>query len=280
MPIKKETLSKIAYGIGGILAGYAGFAYYMYSHQEEFVFGKDTSKRNSYPKLTQRIGGTEINLITHDNYVLQGWIVPKYKDGKLLPIKVYYSGRNENVYWLLKGQKYFSECSLCFFNYRGMGKSTGIPSEDNILKDSITVFDYVKKHFNCADEDIGLIGHSLGTGISAYVATQRKVKDLILVAPYDSIGDIAKQKHWYLPINYLLKHKFNTIHLAEKITCPTFFIIAHNDHIISNQRSKAVYHKINTQHKKWVQLVGFKHNQIFEAKECINNINEYYKHPI
>ena len=274
--MKKETLIKLSYGIGGAVLGYVGLAYYLYSNQEKFVFGKDTSNKNSYPKLTKKIGGIEVKLITQDNYVLQGWIIPKYRDGQLLPIKLYFSGRNENVYWLLKGQKYFSECSLCFFNYRGMGQSTGIPSEEHILQDSLLIFEHIKHHFNCSDSDIGLIGHSLGTGVASYVASLKAVKDLVLVAPYDSIGDIAKQKHWYLPINYLLKHKFNTIHLAHKITCPSLFIIAHNDHIISNHRSKAVYHKINTHKKQWIQLMGFKHNQVFEAKECISNINHFY----
>ena len=278
--MKKENIQKLLYGIGGALVSYAGLAYYMYSNQEKFIFGKDTSKRNSYPKLTKRIGGLEVNIITHDNYVLQGWIVPKYKDGQLLPIKLYLSGRNENVYWLLKGQKLFNNCSLCFFNYRGMGKSTGMPSERNLFNDSVTIFDYIKKHFNCQDSDIGVIGHSLGTGVAVHLASQRKIKDLVLVAPYDSIGDIAKQKHWYLPIDYLIKHRFDTIHHADKVTCKTLFIIAHNDDIIANQRSKAVYHKLNTPHKHWIQLMGFKHNQVFEAKECINNINHFYNEEI
>lgn len=275
--MKKETLQKIMYGIGGALASYAGLTYYMYANQEKFIFGKDTSKRNSYPKLTKKIGGIEVNVLTHDNYVIQGWIVPKYKDGKLLPIKIYYSGRNENVYWLLKGQKLFSNCSLCFFNYRGMGRSTGNPSEENILKDSLLVFDYVKKHFDCQNEDIGIIGHSLGTGVAVYVSAQKQPKDLVLVAPYDSIIDIAKSKHWYLPINYLLKHKFDAIQHAHHIHCPTLFIIAHKDHVICNQRSKAVYHKVSSTKKQWIQLVGFQHNQVFEAKESINNINHFYQ---
>lgn len=56
-------------------------------------------------------------------------------------------------------------------DYRGYGDSTGTPSEDGLLRDAETVWDFVNAHAMTVDTAEGktvmVVGHSLGTAVSS-----------------------------------------------------------------------------------------------------------------
>lgn len=59
-------------------------------------------------------------------------------------------------------------------DYRGYGDSTGTPSEDGLLRDAQTVWDYVNAHAvsSGGDEEmegktVVVVGHSLGTAVTS-----------------------------------------------------------------------------------------------------------------
>ena len=56
-------------------------------------------------------------------------------------------------------------------DYRGYGDSTGTPSEDGLLRDAETVWDFVNAHAVTAGtaegKTIVVVGHSLGTAVSS-----------------------------------------------------------------------------------------------------------------
>ena len=62
-------------------------------------------------------------------------------------------------------------------DYRGFGDSTGTPSEEGLITDARTVWDYVQHTLSSqkgkgAPQEVVLIGQSLGTGVVAGLAGQ------------------------------------------------------------------------------------------------------------
>ena len=55
--------------------------------------------------------------------------------------------------------------NVLIIDYRGFGDSSGTPSEDGLVTDAKAAFDWLISHGKKA-EDILIIGHSLGTGVS------------------------------------------------------------------------------------------------------------------
>lgn len=49
-------------------------------------------------------------------------------------------------------------------DYRAYGDSTGIPTEDDVVKDALFIFNFIRN--NCKSALIYVWGHSLGTGIN------------------------------------------------------------------------------------------------------------------
>jgi hypothetical protein len=48
----------------------------------------------------------------------------------------------------------------------------------------------------------------LGSGIATYLASQKNVAGVILVTPYDSILSVASELYPFIPVKFLLRHKF------------------------------------------------------------------------
>ena len=73
-------------------------------------------------------------------------------------------------------------------DYRGYGKSgSKISSEAQLHRDMQTVYDYLKKMY--PENHIIILGHSMGTGLAARLASKNHPKKLILQAPYYSVAD-------------------------------------------------------------------------------------------
>lgn len=91
----------------------------------------------------------------------------------------------------------FSPCKL-LVNYRGYGLSTGSPTEQDIMGDSLAILDSVLKETGRTPDDVILVGQSLGSGVATQVASVRHVKKLVLLVPFDSLLETARGLFPYL----------------------------------------------------------------------------------
>lgn len=63
------------------------------------------------------------------------------------------------------------DCNVIAVDYRGFANSTGTPSEEGLITDARTIWDYVES-VSQKSENIVLVGQSLGTGVVAGLAGQ------------------------------------------------------------------------------------------------------------
>ena len=72
------------------------------------------------------------------------------------------------------------------FHYRGYAPSTGRPSANALLHDTLSIHDRLVA--SLAPERIVAVGLSIGAGPAAHLASQRPIAGLILVTPFNSLG--------------------------------------------------------------------------------------------
>jgi alpha/beta superfamily hydrolase len=68
--------------------------------------------------------------------------------------------------------------------------------------------------------------------VAAFLASKRKISGLLLITPFDSLSTLASEKYPYLPIKFLLKHKFATSSYLKKTKCKVGVIEAEKDEVI------------------------------------------------
>jgi pimeloyl-ACP methyl ester carboxylesterase len=148
---------------------------------------------------------------------------------------IYFGGNAEDVSRNLPAfAEAFPDYALYLMNYRGFGGSAGSPSEEAIAGDALALFDQV----SASHPQIAVVGRSLGSGVAVRLASQRQVTQLILVTPYNSLVEIAARQYPLVPVQWLLKDRFESGRYAAHIRVPTLLLVASDDEVIGRDSSQ------------------------------------------
>ncbi len=133
----------------------------------------------------------------------------------------------------------FPDREVAAFHYRGYAPSTGRPSAQALLADSVLVFDRLQQAA-AAERGVVAVGFSIGAGAAAHLARHRPAAGLILVTPFDSLEALARDLYWWVPVGPLLRHRMPTIDFVRGSPVPTALIVAERDTIVPARRSMAL----------------------------------------
>ncbi|KAJ6511983.1 Alpha/Beta hydrolase protein [Mycena vitilis] len=146
-------------------------------------------------------------------------------------------------------------------DYRGFGDSTGTPTEQGLARDARAAWNWLIKNGATADQ-ITIIGHSLGTGVSALLGAELSdegisPKGVVLLSPFSSIGKVL-DTYSILGVVPLMKplamipwaanllkstivHPFDTETLVPRIKGSVLIAHAENDWEIPYTHSEALF---------------------------------------
>jgi fermentation-respiration switch protein FrsA (DUF1100 family) len=136
-----------------------------------------------------------------DGVRLHGWYCqysPEYvfsrSGGNPPPVVLFCHGNAGNVtgcHWDLRLWNEKIGASVLAFDYRGFGKSEGKPSEEGILKDARAARRWLAKRTGVAEQQIVLVGHSLGGAVAVDLAADDGARGLVLESTFSSLPEVA-----------------------------------------------------------------------------------------
>ena len=92
-------------------------------------------------------------------------------------------------------------------------------------EDAEIVFDYLTKTIGMQENDIVLIGRSMGSGPATYLASKKNAYSLLLISAYTSIKDVARDMlGWMSFLTVIVYERFRNIDLIKTCKCPAFFL--------------------------------------------------------
>ncbi|QFU25233.1 lysophospholipase [Shewanella eurypsychrophilus] len=165
-----------------------------------------------------------------------------------------------------------SPYSIYLVNYRGYGGNEGAPSEAALLSDALAIYDnLISTH-----ESVFVIGRSLGSGVASYIASERPLKKLVLVTPFDSIQSIAQKQFPFYPMSILLKDKFNSVERAGNIYSDTLILGAENDKIVRRIHTDKLIQSLVNRAPKVIFIEGAGHNDISQYSTYYQSISAFF----
>ena len=81
-------------------------------------------------------------------------------------------------------------------------------------------------------KNIILYGESLGTAVAAHLAQNKNYAGIVLETPFTSMIDAAKTFYPYIPVNLLLKDKFENYKKIRNINSPILVMHGKKDQIV------------------------------------------------
>jgi pimeloyl-ACP methyl ester carboxylesterase len=189
------------------------------------------------------------------------------------PLVIYFGGNAEEVSWMLApAARAAAGSGWLLVDYRGYGSSAGAPSEAALTADAIRWYDYAKEKLGA--QRIIAFGRSLGSGVAVQLAAERRLEAVVLVAPFDSLTDVGQRHYPFLPVSWMLKHRFDSLGRAPTIAAPLLCLVAEHDDIIPVIHSKRLYDAWKGP-KRWVELRGAGHNSADDAPAFWQAIREF-----
>ncbi|UCH27374.1 MAG: alpha/beta hydrolase [Trueperaceae bacterium] len=142
--------------------------------------------------------------------------------------------------------------------YPGYGGRPGRPTEETFVTDAKTTIDRVYQEFG---GPLFLWGESLGAGVAAAVAADPPVPvdSVVLITPWDTLGDLAQSLYWYLPAKLLMRDRYDNIGNLRSFEGPVAVLMAERDEVIPPRRSSRLYESLPGPKRLWV-FPGAGHN--------------------
>jgi pimeloyl-ACP methyl ester carboxylesterase len=243
-----------------------GLPLLMYLGQDSLIFHPQRLAESRRAQIARSPAVESLFLDAADGTRLHAWHA---KGSSLI---IYFGGNAEEVSWMLDdAARRTPGTGWLLVDYRGYGSSGGSPSEKALVSDALQWYDRFK-----STEKIYLFGRSLGSGVAVQLAAQRPVAGVILVAPFDSLVEVGKRHYPFLPVGWMLKHRFDSLAVAPAIKAPLLAIVASDDEIIPPAHSKRLYDAWGGP-KKWLALEGAGHNSTDGAANYWSSIVAFLK---
>ena len=213
---KSMFFSTIKWLLALLTLGYIGFALLLYSNQRNMIY---------YPTPEVSLPNQQAIYVTHGNVRIKTWKIHSNHKKAV----IFFGGNADAVeYYIPIFDKTLPNYTIYLVNYRGYGGSNGKPTEQALFDDAVAVYDYAKQR----STQISVIGRSLGTGVTSFLAAQRDVRNLVLITPFDSILSVAQDVFPIYPMSILLKDKFYSIHYAPNIKANVLMMVAGKDRTV------------------------------------------------
>ncbi len=197
----------------------------------------------------------EIRLTTSDGIPLVAVWMPQKKAASTILLS---HGNAEDLARLLP---YLDELrgagfQVLAYDYRGYGRSAGHPTEAGLYHDIEAAYRYLTDALHLPPSQILVLGRSLGSGPSTWLAATHPVGGLILESAFTSAFRVA------LPIPLFPFDQFPNLQRMPKIHCPVLVIHGTDDTLIPMAHGQKLYAAIRGK-KSALWVKGATHNDVF-----------------
>jgi uncharacterized protein len=199
----------------------------LFFFQEKLIFFPeklDSDFQFSFPGKFE-----EIRFQTDDHTLLNG-VLFKADSSKGLIFYLHGNAGSINTWGEIAKTYTDLDHDIFILDYRGYGKSEGtIKSQDQLFRDLQMVYNELKKRYN--EDNVIVLGYSIGTAPAANIAAANNPKLLILQAPYYSLTDMMRNTYRIFP-TFLLKYKFRTDQFIRDCKMPVVIFHGDQDEVI------------------------------------------------
>ena len=241
----------------------------MYFIQEKFIF--HPKKLPSHHEFPSNKNFEEITVNTPDGIKLNGLLVKSDSSRGLI---FFLHGSGGNISRYKNSVPIYNNLNYDIFllDYRGYGKSEGkIKNEKQFFDDVRLAYHQMKSRYN--EENIVIIGFSLGTVPAAKIASENNPRLLVLEAGFYNPFESAKKRVPILPVSIIMKYKFETCKYVIDTDIPIAIFHGDKDDVVDYSNAIRMKQHLKPNDKVTI-LHGEGHKDFASCEQYIYELSE------
>ena len=227
--------------VSSVVLAYFIIILFVYFYQRNLLYHPS---ENNYLNDKITFNYEEIFIETDKNINLKSWFIKKDLN-KFKTILIFHGNAGNlfnRVYKLNELNKL--DVNILLISWRGFSGNKGKPSEKNLYHDAEEAVKWLNNR-GAISKNIILYGESLGTGVATELGTSNAFGGIILESPFTSIANAAKIYYPYLPVNIILKDRYNSIGKIKNITTPILIMHGKKDNIVPQKMGLELFENAN-----------------------------------
>ncbi len=210
------------------------------------------------PELGSKI--QEVTFDAPDGLKLNGWWAPGNETDRTL---LWMHGNSGNITFRLQDLNLYMEMGLqvLLFDYRGYGKSEGTPSEEGLYQDAEAALSFLTEEIGVQEQDVILLGRSLGGAIATHLALQSDPGGLLLQSPFTSIRDMTGNALPVPGVPQLMTIGLDSTERIQDVSTPVFIIHGSEDGVVPIQFGRRLY-ELAEEPKWFLEIEGAGHDYL------------------
>ena len=227
--------------VSSVVLAYLIIILFVYFYQRSLLYNPS---ENNYLNDKINFNYKEIFIETDKKIKLKSWFIEK--DLKNFKTILLFHGNAGNlfnrVYKLNELKKL--DLNILIISWRGFSGNKGKPTEKNLYRDAEEAVKWLNLQ-GLDNKNIILYGESLGTGIAIELASKNNFGGIILESPFTSMADTAKIYYPYLPVNFLLRDRYDSRSKVKDIKTPILIMHGKMDNIVPQKMGLELFEKAN-----------------------------------
>ncbi len=211
---------------------------------------------------------------TSDHVKLNGWLIKGTSNTTVL----FFHGNGANISLRMGKLKMFHDLGLStlIVDYRGYGRSEGIPSELGIYRDGQAAYEYLLTRTDVNKNKLVIYGESLGGAVAIDLASKVKVDALVVDSSFTSAVAMGKLLYPMIP-EFLVGFKFDSVTKITKISVPKLFFHSQTDDLVPWSLGQELY-RAAAEPKEFAEVHGSHNNSFTTDKELFyEGLRNFFK---
>jgi uncharacterized protein len=233
-----DLVTPIVWILGGLALLW--FAVQGYGHR--LIFRRSRTFRAE--KEEAGLAVEDVAFCAEDGTALHGWWFPHEQARGVLLVCHGNAGNISDRLWIAQDLQDLP-LHIFIFDYRGYGKSGGLPSEQGTGKDVAAAWEVARNKIGAEEDDppIVVYGRSLGGAVALQAACSLPVRGVILESTFTSIVDVGRRFYpWLLP-RWTCRHPYRSDLRISAVRAPVLMGHSPEDETIPFDLGQALYRR-------------------------------------
>ncbi|MBT4867688.1 MAG: alpha/beta hydrolase [Planctomycetaceae bacterium] len=194
-----------------------------------------------------------------DGTKLHGWFVPHENPRAVV---LFAHGNAGNITHREESLRILNErhgLAVLAFDYRGYGRSEGIPDEAGLLQDARAARKWLAERTGIEEQEVVVMGRSLGGGVAVDLAANDGARGLVLASTFTTLPAVANHHAGGIPAGVVMKNRFDSAKKIARYDGPLLQSHGDSDEVIPYKLGRRLFEQAPGP-KRFVAITGGRHN--------------------